>query len=60
MKRHALHILMCLPMVLVAILLVAGGVGALALVPVLVCAVMMGAMMSVAAGFGRNRGGDGR
>jgi hypothetical protein len=58
MKRHAFHILMCLPMVLAAILLAAGGAGAVALALALVCAVMMGAMMTMAARDGGGPGGD--
>ena len=57
MKHHALHVLMCLPMLLAAVFLLAGGAGAWSLLLPLVCVVMMGAMVAMAV---RGGGGDRR
>ena len=45
LKHHALHILMCAPMLLIAVLAIAGGAGATALLFPLVCVLMMMVMM---------------
>jgi hypothetical protein len=58
MKRHVDHILMCLPMLLAAFVLVVAGATALALLVVLICAVMMGAMLAMVVHDGKGRGGD--
>ena len=58
MKRHADHLLMCLPMVLAAAVLVLAGAKALAMLLVLICAVMMGAIGAMVIRDGRGRGGD--
>jgi hypothetical protein len=58
MKRHLPHLLMCLPMLLVAAFFVLGGAGFAALLPVLGCMLMMGLMMSVMGG--HSHGDSGR
>ena len=58
MKRHADRFLMCLPMVVAAFVLAVAGVTALAVLLVLVCAVMMGAIGAMVIRDGRVRGGD--
>ena len=58
MKRHADHVLMCLPMALAAFVLVVAGAKALALLLLLICAVLMGAIGAMVIRDGRGRGGD--
>ena len=58
MKRHADHILMCLPMALAAVVLVVAGAKALVLLLVLICAVMMAAIGAMVIRDGTGRGGD--
>lgn len=57
MKRHVTHLLMCLPMLLVAAFFVLGGAGFAALLPVLGCMLMMGLMMSMMGGHGHGDSG---
>ena len=58
MKRHADHLLMCLPMALAAFVLVVAGAKALALLLLLICAVLMGAIGAMAIRDGKGRGGE--
>jgi hypothetical protein len=58
MTRHADHVLMCLPMVVAAFVLVVAGATALAILLVLICAVMMGALLAMVIRDGAGRGGD--
>ena len=58
MKRHADHVLMCLPMALAAFVLVVAGAKALALLLLLICAVLMGAIGAMVIRDGRGRGGE--
>ena len=53
LKHHAMHLLMCAPMLLIAIIAIASGASVAFLLPVIACMVMMGAMM------GGMHGGDG-
>ena len=47
MKGHLKHLLMCAPMLVVAVILIAGGTNLLAsILPLAVCMLMMWAMMS--------------
>ena len=59
MKRHADHLLICLPMALAAFVLVVAGAKGLAILLVLICAVMMAAIGAMAIRDGTGRGGDG-
>lgn len=45
MKKHLGHLLMCAPMILVGVILLIGGAGIGAIVPVLACVLMMSLMM---------------
>lgn len=45
MRKHLGHLAMCAPMIVVGAILVIGGAGLGALVPVLACALMMTVMM---------------
>ncbi len=45
LKHHAMHLLMCAPMLVVALLLIATGASVASLVPVIGCMLMMGMMM---------------
>ena len=47
MKKHAMHLLMCAPMIVVGIVLIASGSGLGVFVPIAGCVVMMWAMMSM-------------
>ena len=55
MKHHLKHLLMCSPMIVVAIILIATGSGWGVLLPAAMCVLMMAAMMNMAGG----RGGHG-
>lgn len=58
MNGHLKHLLMCSPMILVGIILLAGGANVLvAFLPVLGCVVMMWMMMRMMAGTGDHHGG---
>ena len=59
MKRHADHLLICLPMALAAFVLVVAGAQAVAVLLVLICAVLMSAIGAMAIRDGTGRGGDG-
>ena len=50
MKEHAKHLLMCAPMIVVGIILIATGSSIGILVPLLACTAMMWAMMSMGGG----------
>ena len=57
MKGHLTHMVMCAPMLVIAIVLIIGGAGALAvLVPVLGCVLMMAVMMRLMGGHGHAHG----
>ena len=45
MRGHLKHLLMCAPMLVVGLVLIAGGAGAGLLIPLLACTVMMAVMM---------------
>ena len=45
MRRHAKHLLMCSPMILVTVILLASGAGVGVLVPLIACMAMMAFMM---------------
>lgn len=45
LKHHAMHLLMCAPMILVAIVLIASGSGLGILLPLAACMLMMSMMM---------------
>ena len=52
------HMLLCASLLLVGVVLFAGGLGALSFVPLAACMLMMGVMMWMMMGSGRNdRGG---
>jgi hypothetical protein len=53
MKRHAKHLLMCAPMLAVAIVFIALGGGFGVLLPVAACVLMMWAMMAAMPGHDR-------
>ena len=66
MKRHVGHLVMCAPMLVVAVLLLATGSPALSLLPLLGCVIGMWLMMRVMPGLHRHghvstepSGGDG-
>jgi hypothetical protein len=44
-KHHAKHLLMCAPMLLVGLVLIAGGAGVGVLIGMVACVLMMGMMM---------------
>lgn len=52
MKRHAKHLLMCSPMIVLAVVLLVLGAGWGVLIPLAACVLMMGAMMSMMPGGG--------
>ena len=54
MKKHLGHLAMCAPMILVGAILLAGGVGIAAVIPLIACVLMMSLMMG-----GMDRGGHG-
>ena len=57
MKKHATHLLMCAPMLIVGAVLIATGSGIGVLIPVAGCMLMMWAMMSGMSGHdGADRG----
>lgn len=56
LKHHAAHLLMCAPMLVVALVLIAGGAGLASLVPVIACMLMMGVMMGGMMGAMRGHG----
>ena len=58
MKRHAVHVLISLPILLAAILLVGAPAPALAVALALVCAVMMAVMLVMAVRDDVGRRGD--
>ena len=58
MKRHADHVLICLPMALAVFVLVVAGAQGLAILLVLICAVMMAAIGVMVIRDGKDRGGD--
>jgi hypothetical protein len=51
---HWMMIACCVPMVLVAVLLIAGGAGLASLAPLLICASMMALMMGVMSRMGHH------
>ena len=60
MKGHLKHLLMCSPMIVVGIVLLAGGANVLvAFLPVLGCVLMMGMMMRMMGHGGGHRHGGG-
>jgi len=59
MKRHLKHLLMCAPMLVIGLVLLAGGAGVGALLPLVGCMAMMGAMMWMMMG-GMGGSGDRR
>lgn len=46
MKRHLKHLLMCAPMLVIGLVLLAGGAGVGALLPLVACMLMMTLMMN--------------
>ena len=50
MKEHAKHLLMCAPMIVVGIILIATGSSIGILIPLVACTAMMWAMMSMGGG----------
>ena len=61
MKGHLKHLLMCSPMILVGVILIAGGTNVLvASLPVLGCVLMMGMMMKMMHDGGGHHHGGGR
>ena len=56
MKLHAKHLLMCAPMIVVAVVFIALGGGAAVLLPVAGCVLMMWAMMRMMPGHGGDKG----
>jgi hypothetical protein len=57
LKHHGMHLLMCLPMVVLAALAIASGSSVVLLLPVVGCVLMMMAMMGGMGGGGRSGGG---
>lgn len=55
MRRHLKHVVMCAPMIVVGVILLATGSGAGALIPIVVCTLMMVLMMN---GMGAHSHGD--
>ena len=45
MKRHLGHLAMCAPMIIIGVVLLAGGAGLGAIVPLVACVLMMTLMM---------------
>ena len=56
LKHHGMHLLVCMPMVVLAALAIASGSSFVLLMPVLGCVLMMMAMMG---GMGGRSGGEG-
>ena len=56
MKGHLKHLLMCAPMLVVGLVLIAGGAGWGLLVPLIACTLMMAVMMGSMDGGGQNPG----
>jgi hypothetical protein len=52
MKHHGKHLLMCAPMIVVGVVLLALGAGLGVLIPVAGCILMMAAMMAAMPGHG--------
>ena len=50
LKHHAMHLLMCAPMLVIALIAIASGASFAFLLPVLGCALMMGMMMRMMMG----------
>jgi hypothetical protein len=59
LKHHAVHMLMCAPMLIVAVIAIASGATFATLIPVLGCVAMMTLMMGAMHGAGNRRDGDG-
>ena len=60
MKGHLKHLAMCSPMLVIGVILIIGGAGALGVIlPVLGCVLMMGMMMWMMVGMARHGGRDG-
>lgn len=59
MQVHLKHLAMCAPMIVLAIVLIATGIGVAALIPVAACVLMMGLMMVAMGVFAGDRGGHG-
>lgn len=57
LKHHAMHLLMCAPMLLIAVIAIAAGAGAGALLPAVLSMAMMAMMIGGAHG---HRGGQSR
>ena len=57
MKGHLKHLLMCAPMLIVGLALIAGGAGVGILIPLIACTVMMALMMG---SMGDDHRGQGR
>jgi hypothetical protein len=57
LKHHAMHLLMCAPMLVIAAIAIAAGAGVGALLPVVLCMTMMAMMMGGSHG---NREGQDR
>ena len=55
-KHHAMHLLMCAPMLLIAVVAIASGASVGFLVPAIACMLMMGVMMG--GGHGHSSGGQ--
>jgi hypothetical protein len=50
LKHHAMHLLMCAPMLVIAVIAIASGAGIGLLLPVIGCMLMMGMMMGAMGG----------
>lgn len=59
LKHHAMHLLMCAPMLVIGAVLLIGGAGLSSLVPVVGCVLMMGMMMQMMGGMGGDKRGPG-
>ena len=57
MKQHLSHVLMCLPMIIVAAILLVTGSGAAILLPLAACMLMMWVMMAGMGGHGGHGSG---
>jgi hypothetical protein len=58
LKHHAMHLLMCAPMLVIAIVFIARGGTVAGLIPVAGCVAMMWMMMSMMGGGQRGGGPD--
>jgi hypothetical protein len=56
LKHHAMHLLMCAPMLVIALVAIASGASLASLAPVVMCMLMMGLMMSGMHNHGGGRG----